>query len=150
VTEVPRGVTIADPYRWLDQKASATRAWLAAQDKFARDYLDSIPGRDQLRKELGALLKIDRVSSPIARGGRYFFSRRSTSEERQSLCARQGISGQDEVLVDPAKAVRRHRLRRPPAGYAALSQNVGPGGPPNTALPKIPGSELPGDYIREP
>jgi len=104
VTEVLHGVTVTDPYRWLeDQNAPATRAWLAAQDKFARAYLDGIPGRDQLRKELGALLKIDTVSSPIARGGRYFFSRRLASEDRFSLCMRQGIGGNDEVLVDPAK-----------------------------------------------
>ncbi len=104
VIEVLHGVTITDPYRWLeDQNAPATRTWLAAQDKFARAYLDTIPGRDQLRRELGALLKIDSVRSPITRAGRYFFSRRLASEDRYSLCMRQGFAGKEEVLVDPAK-----------------------------------------------
>ncbi len=103
VTEVFDGVTITDPYRWLeDQNAPATRAWLSAQDKFARAYLDAIPGRDQLHKDLAALLKIDSLSAPIARGGRYFFSRRLASEDRFALYVRQGIDGKDEVLVDPA------------------------------------------------
>jgi prolyl oligopeptidase len=104
VTEVVNGVTITDPYRWLeDQNSPATREWLAAQDHYTRAFLDNIPGRDQLRKELSALLKIDSMSSPVARGGRYFFSRRMASEDRYSLCIRHGIEGTDEVLVDPAK-----------------------------------------------
>jgi len=104
VTEVIHGVTITDPYRWLeDQNSPATRAWLAGPDKFARAYLDGLPGRDPLRKELGALLKIDSLNLPLARGGRYFFSRRLAAEGRYSLCMWQGIDGKDEVLVDPAK-----------------------------------------------
>ena len=105
VTETLHGVTITDPYRWLeDQNSPATREWLAAQDKYARAYLDSIPGRDQLRKKLEALLKIDTMSVPIVRNNRYFFSRRLASEDRASLCIRQGLGGKDEVLVDPKTA----------------------------------------------
>jgi len=105
VTETLHGVTITDPYRWLeDQNSTATREWLAAQDKYARSYLDSIPGRDQLRKKLEALLKIDTMSVPIVRNNRYFFSRRMAGEDRASLYIRQGLGGKDEVLVDPNAA----------------------------------------------
>ncbi|MBZ5728144.1 MAG: prolyl oligopeptidase family serine peptidase [Acidobacteriia bacterium] len=104
VTEVLHGVTITDPYRWLEnQNSPDTRAWLATQDKFARAYLDGIPGRDQLRKKFDALFKIDSVGAPTVRHGRYFFSRRLASEDRRSLAMRQGFAGKDEILVDPAK-----------------------------------------------
>lgn len=104
VTEVLHGITITDPYRWLESQDSAeTRAWLAAQDKFARSHLDNIRGRDQIRKKFEALLKIDSVGAPTLRNGRYFFSRRQASEDRASICVRQGFGGKDEVLVDPAK-----------------------------------------------
>ncbi|MBZ5611878.1 MAG: prolyl oligopeptidase family serine peptidase [Acidobacteriia bacterium] len=104
VTEVLHGVKITDPYRWLeDQNSPATRQWLEAEEKAARSYLDALPGRAQLRKEFDALLKIDVMSAPAALNGRYFFSRRLATEDRASLCMRQGYSGKDEVLVDPKK-----------------------------------------------
>jgi len=105
VTDDIHGVKITDPYRWLeDQNSPQTRAWLEAQEKYARTYLDALPGRAQLKKEFEALLKIDSMSAPAARNGRYFFSRRLASEDRASLCVRQGYTGKDEVLVDPKTA----------------------------------------------
>ena len=102
VTETLHGVKITDPYRWLEnQNSPETRAWLEAQDKFARSYLDAIPGRAKLRTDFEALLKIDNVGMPTVRNNRYFFSRRMASEDRASLCLRQGYSGKDEILVDP-------------------------------------------------
>jgi prolyl oligopeptidase len=105
VTEDIHGVKMTDPYRWLEnQNSPQTRQWLEAQEKYARRYLDALPGRAELKKEFEALLKIDSLSAPVARNGRYFFSRRLASEDRASLCMRQGFNGKDEVLVDP-KAV---------------------------------------------
>jgi len=105
VTETLHGVKITDPYRWLeDQNSPATREWLAAQDKFARTYLDAIPGRDSLRRKFEALLKIDSVGTPIVRHNRYFFTRRKASEDRASLIVRRGYGGKDELLVDPNTA----------------------------------------------
>ena len=101
VTDDIHGVKITDPYRWLeDQNSPQTRQWLEAQEKYARAYLDALPGRAQLKKEFGALLKIDSMSAPAARNGRYFFSRRLATEDRASLCMRQSYNGKDEVLVD--------------------------------------------------
>ncbi len=48
VTEILHGVKITDPYRWLeDQNSPETRAWLEAQEKAARTYLDALPGRSR-------------------------------------------------------------------------------------------------------
>jgi prolyl oligopeptidase len=102
VTETLHGVKITDPYRWLeDQNSPATRQWLESEEKSARAYLDALAGRAQMQKEFEALLKIDSMSAPAVRNSRYFFSRRLASEDRASLCLRQGYSGKDEVLVDP-------------------------------------------------
>jgi prolyl oligopeptidase len=102
VTETLHGVSITDPYRWLEnQNSPETRAWLAEQDRFARRYLDAIPGRAQIRKAFEGLMKIDSMGSPIQRNGRYFFSRRKASEDRASLWVRRGYRDNDELLVDP-------------------------------------------------
>ncbi len=51
VTEVLHGVPVTDPYRWLeDQESPRTREWIAAQTRYTRSYLDSIPGRERIRE----------------------------------------------------------------------------------------------------
>ena len=62
VTETLHGVTVTDLYRWLeDQDSLATRAWIEVQNNYTRGYLDAIPGREQIRAGLAALIKIDNV-----------------------------------------------------------------------------------------
>jgi prolyl oligopeptidase len=103
VTETLHGVTVTDPYRWLErQNSPKTRAWIESQDRFARHYLDAIPGREQLQRKFEALLKIDVVTAPTVRNNLYFFARRLAGEDRSSLCMRRGYTGRDEVLVAPA------------------------------------------------
>jgi len=105
VTDTLHGVKIVDPYRWLEQQDSpATRAWIEAQDRYARSYLHALPGRDPLRRKFESLAKIDTITAPTVRKGRYFYTRRLAAEDRSSLIFRQGLSGREELLVDPKTA----------------------------------------------
>ena len=102
VKDVLHGVEISDPYRWLeDQKSPQTRAWIDTQNLYTRSILDPLPGRPELSQRLAALMKIDTMSMPVVRGGRYFFSQRRADQEQSVLYVRKGLTGQDEVLVDP-------------------------------------------------
>src|SRR5262249_12026546 len=57
VTEIFHGVSVTDPYRWLeDQDSAQTRAWIEEQTRYARAYLESIPGRDVIRKRIREFL----------------------------------------------------------------------------------------------
>jgi prolyl oligopeptidase len=52
VRDVIHGVEVPDPYRWLEKgDAPETRAWLSAQEEYARPFLD-IPIRKQIRARL--------------------------------------------------------------------------------------------------
>src|SRR6516165_1047827 len=56
VTETVQGVTITDPYRWLeDAKSPATREWLNAQMKYTEDYLSQVKVRPEIVKRLTEL-----------------------------------------------------------------------------------------------
>ena len=110
VKDTFNGVTVADPYRWLeDQKAPDTRSWIDGQNRYSEAWLRSLPGRDALRRRLGALLKVDTVSSPTERGGRYFFFKRLADQDLSILYVRKGANGKDEVLVDPHPLSPDHR-----------------------------------------
>ncbi|HWP44207.1 MAG TPA: prolyl oligopeptidase family serine peptidase [Blastocatellia bacterium] len=102
VTETIHGVKITDPYRWLeDQKSPETRAWIDAQNEYTESLLRTVPGRDRIKQRLTELLKIDTISVPIARGDRYFFSKRRADQNQPVLYMRKGLNGKDEVLIDP-------------------------------------------------
>jgi prolyl oligopeptidase len=103
VTEVLHGVTITDPYRWLeDQDSPRTREWLVAQSEYARSYLDAISGRDRIRKRVRELLDIETYDSVQKVGQRYFFRKRLPGREQPYIYFQEGSEGTDHLLIDPA------------------------------------------------
>jgi prolyl oligopeptidase len=102
VQETLHGVTIADPYRWLeDQNSPETRAWITQQNDYTHKLLDSWPGRDRLEKRLSELKKVERISTPIERNGRFFYRKRAADQEQFVIYMRQGADGPEQVLLDP-------------------------------------------------
>jgi prolyl oligopeptidase len=102
VQDVLHGVTVSDPYRWLeDQKSPETRAWIAAQNAYTHSRLDALPGRNALQTRLAELKKIDGIHSPIERSGRFIYRHRRADQEQYAICLRQGESDKEEVLIDP-------------------------------------------------
>lgn len=102
VRETVHGVEVVDPYRWLEDRQSVeTNAWIEAQNRYTRGFLNAWPGRDVLRGRLTELLKIDVVDPPVERKGRYFFTKRLASQQQRIIYLRRGLAGKDEVLVDP-------------------------------------------------
>jgi prolyl oligopeptidase len=105
VKETLHGVEVVDAYRWLeDQNSAETRAWIETQNEYTRSILDKVPGRDTLRKRLTALMRLDALTTPIERGGRYFLRRRAADQQQYLILMRNGLNGAERVLVDP------HRL----------------------------------------
>jgi prolyl oligopeptidase len=102
VTETLFGVSVADPYRWLeDAKSAEVKAWMAAEDGEARQYLRALPGRDQLAARLKELFYVDIITAPIRRGDHYFYMRRHADQEKAVVYFREGRDGAEKVLLDP-------------------------------------------------
>ncbi len=100
--ETLHGVEIADPYRWLeDQQSPETRTWITQQVAYTKSILGGYKGRDAIVKRLSALDRIDRVTSPYGRAGRYFYRRRDAGDEQYRILMREGVNGKEQVLVDP-------------------------------------------------
>ena len=102
VTDTYGSVSIADPYRWLeDQNSPETRAWIAAEDRCTEAALKSISGRAALRDRMASLYRTDVYSAPIERAGRYFFTKRTAEQDLSLICMRRGRTSAEEVLIDP-------------------------------------------------
>lgn len=102
IVERLHGHPVADPYRWLEDRTDPrTVAWSAAQDGLARRYLESLPGRHELRNRLTELVSVGAVAAPRWRAGRAFYTRREPGQEHAVLYVREP-GGQERALVDPA------------------------------------------------
>jgi prolyl oligopeptidase len=102
VVDTLHGVEVPDPYRWLeDQEAPETRAWIDAQNAYTDAVLNALPGRDDLRARAAAVLERDAIGLPYERGGRYFYSKRRADQDLAVLYLRDGIDGEERVLIDP-------------------------------------------------
>lgn len=102
VKETIHGVEIIDPYRWLeDGKSKETREWIKAENEYTNAVIGSLPVREELKKRIAELMRVDHVGSPLARNGRYFFTKRSANQELSVICVRNGLEANDVVLIDP-------------------------------------------------
>src|SRR6266446_4724625 len=103
VTEMLHGVPVTDPYRWLEEQNSLqTRRWLEEQSSYTRSYLDALPGRGRIRNRVSELLSIPPVAELWNVGDRYFFLRRHENKEQPVIVMKNGLFGEETVLVDPA------------------------------------------------
>ena len=102
IVDLIHGVEVLDLYRWLeDQESPETRRWLEDQNAHTDSVLEQLPGRTHLRNIVTRILERDVIGLPTERGGRYFFSKRLADQELSVLYVREGIDGDDRVLLDP-------------------------------------------------
>jgi prolyl oligopeptidase len=109
VTDTIHGVAITDPYRWLeDQDAPQTRAWIEKQNAYTDSVIGNLPDKAKFAARIAEMQKTDVMSTPVVRGGRYFFTRRAAGEDLYSIYMRESADGPDVLLVDPAPMSEKH------------------------------------------
>jgi prolyl oligopeptidase len=89
VSNVYHNVTVSDPYRWLEDTADPkVHAWSAAQDARTRKYLDALPQRAPIFKQL--LSQISATSSSFRKlraVGDSIFARYTQPPKQQPMIA---------------------------------------------------------------
>jgi prolyl oligopeptidase len=110
-TEVPsegadvdtlHGVTIVDPFRWLEDFGSPrAQTWIAGQESVTARTLGSVPDRERIRKRLAQLFEIPSLGGLWFRGDRLFFQRRAADEEQAILYVQDGLDGEPKLVIDP-------------------------------------------------
>jgi prolyl oligopeptidase len=101
VEDVVQGHKIIDRYRYLENANDPdTKLYVEEELSYTRSVLDPLPGRDKINARLSQLLEIGTVGAPQMGGKYYFYTRREGNQNQPILYAREGVNGDDRVLVD--------------------------------------------------
>jgi prolyl oligopeptidase len=105
VVDVLHGLSVADPYRWLeDGDAPDVAAWVAAQNERSRRALDARPDRRSWLERLVVLLGLPVSTGVRLAGPRVFALERGGGQKQFTLVVREkdDLRAPARVLVDPA------------------------------------------------
>jgi prolyl oligopeptidase len=107
VTDDYFGTKIVDDYRYMENlKDPGVQSWLKNEDAYTRATLAATPGRDKL---LARIRELDRSEPATVTGvqqlpgDRYFYQKLLPGESVPKLYVRQGLGGEERLLVDPGK-----------------------------------------------
>ena len=104
VEDTVQGHKIVDPYRYLENSSDPdTRLYVEQQLAYTRSLLDPLPGRGKINARLSQLLPIGTVGAPQTGGKYYFHTRRDAGQNQPILYVREGLNGDDRVLLDVNK-----------------------------------------------
>ncbi len=101
-TDTYFGVTVPDPYRWLEDDNSAeTAKWVEEQNKVTFAYLEKIPYRQSIKARLEKLYNYPKYSAPFRKNEYFFFFKNDGLQNQSVLYVQKGLEGKPEVLLDP-------------------------------------------------
>src|ERR1035437_6756995 len=111
VTQVLHGVTVHDPYRYMENvKDPQVQSWLREQSEVTRKTLDKIDLRADLLKRIEALAAAtgDSIHGVLRMPHeRIYYLKRPQGEKQFKLMMRVGLTGAEKILVDPEVQARR-------------------------------------------
>jgi prolyl oligopeptidase len=97
VREERFGISLADPYRWMEAEDQDLAGWLAGQGEHAADVLAALPGRMALLARVSELTSAAAADSAFAPAGeRMFFLRQPPGGGVPALMM------DDKILLDPS------------------------------------------------
>lgn len=101
-TRAYHGVTVADPYRWLEKADDPeVKAWIEAQNAHAESSLSAYPGREALAKRITELaLTAPTRTSPELAERTLLFMKDTPPAPQPVLVAQTWPDGEEKVLVD--------------------------------------------------
>lgn len=106
VTDDYFGTKVVDNYRYMENlKDPEVQAWMKAQADYTRATLDALPGYPALLKRIAELSTSEpaQVSDVQIVGGRYYSLRTPQGAQSPKLYVREGVKGDDRLLIDPEK-----------------------------------------------
>jgi prolyl oligopeptidase len=112
VTDVYFGISVVDPYRWLENLGDPeVQKWFKSQADYSRATLDRIPGRNAIFADVKKY--VDAVPAFVGDvslfpGDLYFYKKSLSGQNLAKLYMRQGLGGKESLFVDTDQFMGPH------------------------------------------
>ena len=102
VVDTYNGVSVADPYRWLeDDQSNETNRWVKAQNRITEKFLRKIPFRDEIKDRLTVLNDYEKFSIPFQEGNNYYFYKNDGLQNQWVLYRQDNLNAEPEIVLNP-------------------------------------------------
>ena len=96
------GESVTDRYRWMEAQRPEWQEYVRAQGAYTQAVLAKLPGRDRLAADIAKNTAAVAVVMQVQLGGsKIFTQRRPAGANTAKLYMRDGLSGADQLLIDP-------------------------------------------------
>jgi prolyl oligopeptidase len=116
--ETLHGISVADPYRWLeDRTLPDTERWIAKQRDRFDNYIRQLEPLEPLKQRVLAYADAETIDNVYKVCNRYFYRRRRVREQQPSICVKDSVHHTERLLVDPSRlgpyaSVNIHRVSK--------------------------------------
>ncbi len=99
------GTEVTDPYRWLeDDLSEETAEWVEAQNEVTFNYLEQIPFKSKIKKQLEEIWNHEKIGSPAKHGDYYYFYKNDGLQNQYVLYRTEDLAkAEAEIFIDPNK-----------------------------------------------
>ncbi|MDP9034529.1 MAG: hypothetical protein M3O50_06955, partial [Myxococcota bacterium] len=102
LVERTHGLQVSDPYRWLEDGATAeVVTWFREQDRLARTTLDGLPERAVMAARLRELQEGSSREQVVHAGGSTFYTLLDGAHDRGRVMVESDAGGAARVAIDP-------------------------------------------------
>ncbi|KAI1293285.1 hypothetical protein EDD11_008444 [Mortierella claussenii] len=102
VSYTQHGVTVADPYRWLETLDSEeTKTFIEDQNKTAAEFISKFEDRQKFKERLTELFDFECFGSPRKHGDYYYYFHNSGLQPQNILCQQDSLKSEPRVFLDP-------------------------------------------------
>jgi prolyl oligopeptidase len=102
VADVYHGVTVVDPYRWMETEPEQLAQWLKAQSTYYERVLSAMSGHATAQRECAALSGSEAHVVNLQVAGDYvFYLKRAQGDQVYRLMARSRSADREHVVADP-------------------------------------------------
>lgn len=96
------GVSIPDPYRWLeDPDSEESKEYVSSQVELTESVLKTCDARESIRERIKESFDHPRYTPPFKRALRYFYFHNTGLQPQDVLYVQDSLEGTPEVLLDP-------------------------------------------------
>jgi prolyl oligopeptidase len=96
------GVKVPDPYRSLENiDSESTRTWVAAEERLSRQFLDALPGRQDLTERLRKIWNFERWTPPVRYGDTWLYTHNDGLQNQSVVFVTPDPAAPARVLIDP-------------------------------------------------